>query len=225
MFVFNTFHLIIRCSQHLSNPLPRLWWHPATLILRLANSRLWPRPSIPAAPHSPHMDTIHILPQLLHHLHLESGRPSEWRNMTFFIVYSYNSKGLIYSINTYDEQQRKQLNFFFIWNQNFLFQPWSICIPAGRVPTQLWIGARWQNSGCRRKKPSGGSKRRPAWRPALHPAPWSRARPCPSPETPRPSWTRWTDRSGDRGVQASRTKPIHPHHPPSFTVRITHSRC
>ncbi len=79
--------------------------------------------------------------------------------------------------------------------------------PPGQVPTPPWIGVRWLNSGCRRKKPSGGSKRRPAWRPDLHPAPWSRARPCPLPETPLPSWTRWTDRSREGGCSDISYKP------------------
>ncbi len=96
--------------------------------------------------------------------------------------------------------------------------------PPGQVPTPPWIGVRWLNSGCRRKKQSGGSKRRPAWRPDLHPAPWSRARPCPLLETPLPSWTRWTDRSREGGCSdiSYKTQSIHI---PSLTLRLSLFRC
>lgn len=85
--------------------------------------------------------------------------------------------------------------------------------PAAATPPQ-WIGARWRSSGWKRKRRRGGRKHR-GWRHDRLPAPWSRAPPCRSPETPRPSWTKWTDRTR-RGASP------HPPYPTPSSVLLLH---
>lgn len=89
--------------------------------------------------------------------------------------------------------------------------------PAVAAPLQ-WTGVRWRSSGWRRKKRRGGRKHR-GWRHDRRPAPWSRAHPCRSPETPRPCWTKWTDRT--RRGASPHTPPTQLHPLYCFFIWIT----